>query len=368
MGNTGTTQDWAIGRVWIPRSMVALAVATVGLWLTVALPHDFNPLLQTRWVFSWQDGMPRRALVGTVGLWLSDDGTISYTAMHQAAVVIRAAALVSVAAAAGWLLADKPRPIQAMLAGGVLLSPLGLPALAVALGRVDLLLIVLAVLAAAAIMRGRAAVAAGLLVVAVLVHEAAIVFIGVWLATFAWHRSRQWRESIVVAGPAFTVAVLVTLLPQSGTPATILAALTSRTDVPIQPNPVRAQFWGPLDNVRFTVSWAAGDGTDLAIATVVAAAPAFLLCAAVAAAAWRLLCRADKTLVAVSLSPLAMVPFGADWGRWAMFSVLLCAAALLYVLRGREVRASVAVPVAAAGAVFTALTLGPVTSHVAPWW
>lgn len=345
---------------WVARTAVAASFAAAGIAMVYAAPAQIDDRLLTRWLFSWQAGMPSRALAGT--MLQAAVGDVDAAAIYAAARAVQVTLIGAMSTLLAALVVDRDgyvSPGRALLALTVAVSAVGFPSIAAGVGLLDQVVILLAIGAGWAITSGRHWVAGGMLVLAVLVHEPALVMVGAWLGVFAWWRTGRASSSAVVVGPALAAAAVMAALSPAADPDQMVAALSAGTEVNVHTRPVEAQYWGLVENFRYTVRFVAVDGTHLIVGSVLAVVP---VAAALLHRGWRVrLAYRDRVLLAASAVPLVLAPIAVDWGRWFGMAAVLAAVSLLLADDGRTARRGevgwlVAV---AAAAWFT----GPVVSH-----
>ncbi len=248
-------------------------------------------------------GFVKRGLAGTALRPLIDGAGLS---VHQ--VMVLALALdFAVAAGLAWLMARIIRRLflpqgetgtraGVWLGAMLVLSPVGFVQIGYEAGRLDHLNFLLFAGAAWAALRGLAPLAGGLMVLAVLNHEAAFVQAVPVVAALAMGRDR--RAGLWVLGPAIAAGALVYFLGNAAPGA--LAAL---------PEAARAggEVWG-RGLIELPSKLGLRDIPPLMFFTVV---PYWLL--------WRFYRangRAPDLLFLAALSPLALYALGFDYPRW----------------------------------------------------
>ena len=328
------------------RRTQVLAGLTVATLLLALLASGPGPYAASHWHFTYEHGIISRALVGTIFQAVGGD---PQTHVTVASIMVYAAA----AAALVWgtvRLSD--RSPMALLVAAVLLFGQTLPHLATMLGRFGGILVVLAVAAVAVASsrtRGRLAVATGLLVLSVLVHEAALLLTVAWVAAYVVHVEtgrgnlrRGLRAGAAVAGPA----VAVTTAIAAYTPPIAPAALRGRVFPPSVPDhaadaATKVHYWGAAEHILNTGRMAA-EPWMVAYYVWVGLIPAAIVCTVVvlafrrSAIGWSDLAVTERLMFAVSAAPLAMMLVGHDWDRWLMFSGLAVGATALVVLSRRS--------------------------------
>lgn len=321
-----------------------LGLVALALWL----PTTPASGLATRWLLSWQDGFPRRALAGTVLRTLSP--TVDVGLVHRAAVTVAVLLVLAAAWALARLSVDRPGGPAAdrtLLALALLVSAVGWPAVAANLARLDQVLLLCALAAGGCVVRVgpvRDGAAAGLLVVATLVHEAAVPMVAVWIGAWAAHRAvaqgwpvrRAVARGLWVVAPAGVALVGLSLLRPALDPAAALAALAADTDVDLHRRAVEVQYWGLGDNLAMMGrAWGRRAGPFLA-GSVAAVVPLVLACGALLrdrGVGWRDLQPTERVLVVASAAPLSLVLVAVDFGRWFAAATILLVVSTLVVLR-----------------------------------
>lgn len=193
-------------------------------WALSGMPPDALAWNMTHYHVSYQEfGFLRRGLVGSlvapVFAALADGGAGEYAVMLGIDVTL----CLALAITAAWLFlpVDSAAPGQRFFAGAILIAPVGMMQLGHDAGRLDHMNFALLALAAYAVSRGRVALAAGLVVAALLVHEAALFYGVPVVVALALHRSGVAAATIAL--PALATAAALIL--RGGTEADLATAL-----------------------------------------------------------------------------------------------------------------------------------------------
>ncbi len=288
----------------------------------------------SHYLFTYQDGFVRRALVGSILAAFGDGApvTVDLPAMlglgYLAVLVLLVAALVALA----WERGDRR---TTLLLAALLVGSSQLQILAFDVGKFDGLLLALTAAAALASLRaGRGApvIVATFGVVGVLVHELHLVA-GVPLAAamVALGPARGTRgrlaTGVAVALPAALTGLILALLagrPPGGSVAAAEALMAARAAFTLEESAAFVQGLSVTASVRQTFGVLLARPVPILTSVLVAVPPA--------AAALLLLRgrpgggargRRDEGVLAVAaLSALLLLPLGFDWYRWLTISVV----------------------------------------------
>lgn len=271
----------------------------------------------THWLFTYQNGIPRRALPGSL---LSLTGDLTYGRI----TVVSVALYVVVVGLLGWSLSgltdgDGKRLLTVLI---LLVSPVGFPFLAANIGRFDTILIILTVVAVWLLNRGRYLGLYAVVAVMGLVHEAALLLVVAWLAGLLAYR-RIWRPAIGV----LVVAAGLASGMMMWTPSISLDEMSNRlfVDVPVVRGSIGVLYTDLLANLHVGLSFLLSTaGVRWLLKVTVASA-------AVVIAGWKL---KNRWLLAGSLVPLVLLFVGTDYERWLAFAAGLLIVSLL--IHGRE--------------------------------
>lgn len=306
--------DWSRER---RSAFVALAVLA---WLIGVAPHLVNWMLSgqppdalawnmTHYHISYQEfGFLRRGLVGSlmapVLAPLADGGVAEYGVMLGLDFLL--CLLLAVLAARLFLPDRDAAPGQRFFAGAILIAPVGMMQMGYDAARLDHVNFVLTALAVAAVLRGRAWVAALLMGTALLVHEA-VLFYGVPVVV-ALALRRSVAEAAVIALPAGMTALA--LVAWGGTETDLASVLPPELSL-------AASVWtrGMLEPAR------GFPAQHYLIAGYMALLPMLLLYRH-----YRLNRAPLDPLLLAPAATLVLFGLGVDYGRWAhclFFAVLL---------------------------------------------
>lgn len=282
-------------------------------WALAGTPPDALVWNMTHYHVSYQEfGFLRRGLMGSlmapVFAPLPDGGTAEYAVMLGIDLALCLA--LAVLAARLFLPSDNAAPGQRVFAAAILIAPVGMMQLGYDAARLDHVNFILTALALHQVLAGRAWVAALLMVVALLVHEA-VLFFGLPVV-LALALRRAPRDAAVIALPA--LAAVLALLRWGGTEADLATAMPPEVAL-------AASVW-----TRDMLEPARGfPPQHYLIAGYMALVPLFLLLRH-----YRLNRAAPDLLLLAPAATLALFLLGVDYGRWAQclfFSALLVLAA-----------------------------------------
>lgn len=310
--------DWGKERqgVFLLLAMLAWAIGAAPHLMGWALSGSPPPALEwnlTHYHVSYLEfGFLRRGLVGSLVAplfaLLPDGGLGEYGVMLGLDAAI--------AAGLAWLVArlflptGPDAPGQRLFAAAFLIAPVGMMQMGYDLARLDHVNFVLMSGALAAVLGGRAMLAAGLVTLAMLVHEA-VLFYGVPVIV-ALALRRSLAEALIIALPALGAALALALW--GGTSADLGTALPPQADL-------AASVW-----TRNLLEPARGfPPQHYLVAAYLALVPLLLL--------WRhyaLNRLAPDLLMLAPATTLALFVLGVDYGRWShclFVSVLMVIAA-----------------------------------------
>ncbi|MGI3185075.1 hypothetical protein [Nioella aestuarii] len=282
-------------------------------WALSGMPPDALVWNMTHYHVSYQEfGFLRRGLVGSaiapIFAALPDGGLAEYGVMMGLDLIICLG--LALAASRLFLPVSGAIPGQRFFAAAVLIAPVGMMQLGYDMARLDHVNFVLIALAVAAVLKGRAWLAAILVTLAMLVHEA-VLFYGVPVVC-ALALRRSVIDAITIALPALAAAVALVLW--GGTEADLAAALPPEANL-------AASVWS-----RDLLEPARGFAPlHYLIAAYAALVPLLLL--------YRHYRQNGASLDLLFLAPvatLALFVLGVDYGRWShclFFAVLLILAA-----------------------------------------
>lgn len=349
VGRTPTPLGGPLPTDWHDRTRLRFGVVGVvgsGLVLLILSdgPTDYSI---AQWYFAYEHGTFSRSLIGTIFQLLGGDPARHLTVVSIVIYSATAAVLLlgAVRLAAG-------RCSIVLLVAGVTLFAHVIPHLANQLGRLDGVVILLAAGAVAFLSGNRSSrfVWAGLLLtIAVLVHEAAMLLVVVWVATYAADieerrhpAQNRIRTAATLTVPAGVAAVASVLHMPSTHPTVLAGEIFPATFPSVWADfATRIHFAGLSDHVAHTVD-VVGHPAVLAHFAVIAAAPLVIVAVAAIAAlrlssvGWAELAVTERALFVVSAAPLLLAPIAHDWHRWSMFSGLLLGGTAAVVLSRRD--------------------------------
>ncbi|MGB2202752.1 MAG: hypothetical protein ACPH5G_15585 [Pseudooceanicola atlanticus] len=341
--------------------LLAALIAVALVWIDGL--RDSTPWVDTHWLFSYADGVVKRGLPGWVyGLFSIPmlDTDLLVTQLALAAAVALALALRSGQAMVGLPLVTGLLSLVAILSGPGLVRQLFADP-----GRFDAIGLALILLGAMAVdalpRRGGLGLLTVLSLVAVLVHEAFILWVApVGLALWLL-RHGLGRQDLPMIGGAALVVLAVTgwiagrsygdLMPFDAAKA----LLQARADFPVSDLSLMVQYRGLGENIAYTAetAWEAGRLAHLLIGLALIAVQA-LLVGALIDRGWQ-----RALIVGLCLTPLLLFGLGQDHGRWlAMINAGLAVTAMAGL---RGCKAQFGPPVLAGLAALSAvqLWLGP---------
>ncbi len=321
---------------WNRERRSAFVLLAMIAWLIGAAPHVMDWVLSgtppdplvwnmTHFHVSYQEfGFLRRGLVGSliapVFAGLPDGGLAEYGVMIG--LDFAACLGLAIVAARLFLPLGQAAPGQRLIAGALLIAPVGMMQAGFDLARLDHLNFVLVALAVAAVLGGRVWLAALCLTAAMLIHEA-VLFYGVPVVlALTWTRTRSLGPVALIAGPVLAAAAALILW--GGTEADLSAALPPEVNL-------AASVW-----TRDLLEPARGfPPLHYAIAAYMALIPLLLV--------WRhyrLNAARPDLLMLAPVAGLALFGLGVDYGRWSQaifFAVLMVLAVAPTLGRDRGV-------------------------------
>lgn len=316
MGATTTSDSASTARI------VAFGVTfTLGLASVLVWGRTPDPYITTNLAVTYELGLVPRGLWGTaldaVGLMPRSPTAAAFLAHAFAVTGIAIFVAHTVASPEPWA------RHRAVVAAGVLVSPAGLPYLAAEMGRLDIVLMLLT-LVAVALTRNTAPARASLLAAvtvatAVLVHEAALLvtmpIVTVVVASREGYRRALWP---FMAGLATAATLLV--LPMPVEQPEFYAWLASRID---RVDPLASLL--PYQSLPVAVSRAwrhlTGPGPAQLAPTLLAVAPGAWLTAR-ALRTTRAGTSRSRAFVLAALAPVALMFVGTDLPRWFALATL----------------------------------------------
>lgn len=257
----------------------------------------------THWLFTYQDGIPRRGLAGSI---LRLGGELTYQRITVASWVLYVVAV----AVLGWglsaLVNGNRRVFLTVLI--LVVSPLGFPFLVANLGRFDVILMILAVPAVWLVNRRHDVLLCLTVAVMVLVHEAALFLVVVWLAALLVRRQRpKLAMGVLLLATTIAAGLLLWTPPVDQAQMTELVA----TDFLVAQESIGVLYTNVSANIAKGLSYISSTNGVVWLGEVAVAA------SAVIAAAWRM---RDPWLLAGSLAPLSLILTATDYERWAAFA------------------------------------------------
>ena len=322
-----------------------VAISIIGI-AAMALMISSAPLPKwavTHWLFSYRDGMFRRAFMGSVFEIFFPSG-LSYSQVTVIALVFLLLFSVAYVTLAWMTWKSRPSLDTYMLILCALIAPATLRFFPGDLGRFDPILILIVIICIFVLLYRPGPVGFGIVgafaALGVAVHEE--FFIGqlpILLAIMIVESRRDSTNAERLAGSALAKAALSTL-PAAAIffyavihpglayedVARVTKALGDRTDVRADVNIILHQTRNTAEHLSYTWSTFIHDGLLFRFVPLLVSLPA------VAIAVEPLSCRgprqgvvlhtADRwVLVAGALSPLCLMPIGTNWGRWTAMTV-----------------------------------------------
>jgi hypothetical protein len=323
------------------------AVASVGALVVLSQVQSANDFTANHYLFTYQDGFVRRALIGSMvgGLLGSSAVTRELVTLVGVGILLLFVSLGALLAARAWARGDRVTVV--LLAALLVASPQTL-VLANDTGKFDSLLLSFTAATALAVLVGRRTglVVAGLTgLVGVLVHEIhALAGVPLALALLVARHGTTTRDRFVLpllAGAPAAIAVLIVGLSPSFPGGSLAAAqelLAARAAFTIEDGTAIVQGLSLRENIVWTASVVRGTYRSL-LATVLVAVPAAV--AAVLLARRRLaepneavpsgssildrfgaLPAHPRTPLIAAFSPLLLMPLAFDWYRWVAMVVM----------------------------------------------
>lgn len=315
-----------------PTQALAVVVLT-GLLVIERNLTTTGEWVATHYLFSYQDGLRKRALVGSVLRAVTGDAPVTVelvTALGllQLLVFVALAGLLTAAVARR----DREDATTALLLGVLVVASTHARTLVVDVGRFDVLLLsLLLVVALLALWDARAGLVAlpPLVLAGMLVHEISLVATAPLMALMVLHRLRSLdrARTWLVAGvgsAALTAAVAATFVATAGRSrdvagAAMLSASRRAAFAPTS-DAIMIQSSSTLDNVRLALGRLVDVGPPAVLVLLVVAVPACVIAYEVTLRHDR--SRAARLLGVAALSPLLLMLVGADYGRWTVLAVL----------------------------------------------
>lgn len=296
-------------------------LATTGEWVA------------THYLFSYEDGLRKRALVGSVLRAVSGDGPVTVelvTALGllQLLVFVMLAGLLTAAV----VRRDHADATTALLLGVLVVASTHARTLVVDVGRFDVLLLsFLIIIALISLWDARAAMVAlpPLLVAGMLVHEISLVATAPLMTLMVLHRLRSLDRGRTwllagVGSTALTAAVAVAFVTTASrsrdVAASAMLAASRRAGFEPTSDAIMIQSSSTLDNVRLTLGRLVDVGPLAVLVLLVVAVPACVL--AYEASLRHDRSRAARALGLAAVSPLLLLLVGADYGRWTVLAVV----------------------------------------------
>ncbi|NPD20788.1 hypothetical protein [Alterinioella nitratireducens] len=300
--------------------LLCLAAYLIGIsphlihWFTAGSPPDALVWNMTHYHVSYPEyGFLRRGLLGTAMAPLlaplTDGGGAEYAVMLGLDLGLM---LALIWLAMRFFLREDGVPGQGWILAALILSPVGFVQLGYDAGRLDHVNFVLAAIAVLCALRGWSIAAGALMLVAVLVHEAALFYAVPVVTVLAWRIRFRLRDAWVAALPPLAAALALVIW--GGTEADLSATLPEEVAL-------AASVW-----TRDLLEPARGfPPVHYLIAAYFAAVPLFLLWTH-----YRLARTRPDLLFLAPFAALALFALGVDYGRWSQlvfFAVLLVIAA-----------------------------------------
>lgn len=288
----------------------------------------------TQYLFTYQDGLRRRALVGSVLRLVSPDAPVTLelvTALGllQLLVFVTLAALLTSAV----VRREHAERTTALILGLLVVASTHTRMLVVDVGRSDVLLLsLLLVVALLTIRDPRAGLVAlpPLIIVGLLVHDIALIATAPLMTAMVLHRIQQldrprpWIAALAASAGLTAVAALgflATAGRDRGVAESAIAAAGGRATFPPTPDAVWIQSSSTVDNVRLALGRVMDVGPIPVLVLLLVAIPACLI--ALGATTLRHdRSRSTRVLGAAALSPLLLMLVGTDYGRWTTLAVL----------------------------------------------
>jgi hypothetical protein len=324
--------------------LAAAVTAAVGLLVALSQLQSANDFTADHYLFTYQDGLVRRALVGSLLALATGDAPVSRELVtflgfgYLALFIGLGATLVGIA----WARGDRRTVV--LLAVLLVASPQAM-VLAYDTGKFDTLLLSLTPIAALAILGGRRSaviVAALASLVGVLVHEIhAIAGVPLILALLLARHGTSTRSRLLlplIVGVPVAIAVVAIGLGATtvgGSLESVQALAGARAGFETEVETAVVQTVSFRENLAWTAAVMRGRPLAL-LATVLVAVPAGVAALLLARrrprprsstgpVSWTdrlgLLLVHPRTPVLAALSPVLLFPIGFDWYRWVAMAV-----------------------------------------------
>lgn len=309
------------------------AVVVAGLLVierNLAVTDDW---VATHYLFSYQDGLYKRALVGSVLRLITRDAILTIELVTALGLLLLLAfvllAALLTAAAIG---RDREHATTALLLGVLVVASTHTRTLIIDVGRFDvLLLVLLIVIALLSAWDARAGLVAlpPLLIASMLVHEISLVATAPLMTLMVLHRLRSldrprpWLLAGVGAA-TLSATIAVAFLATAGrtrdaAEAAMLAAAQRAGFAPTR-DAIMIQSSSTLENVQLALGRLISVGPLAVLILLAVALPALVLAREATFVAGP--SRSATVLGVAALSPLALMLVGTDYGRWTMLAVL----------------------------------------------
>lgn len=327
---------------WGPIAIFVFTVVASGFVILDGLA-PVSGFTSSHYLFTYQDGFLRRALIGSAVALLRSDAPVPEELPGRIGLVFLGllVCLTGLLAAAAW---RRGRPDAVVLLIGLFVGASQLRILAFDVGKFDTLLLVLTVGSALCAL-GPPKVAhpvVGLLsVLGVLSHELHLVA-GVPLAVaMVALRSGQdvrtrVRAALLAAAPATMVGVALAIVagaPPGGSAAAANARMVARAGFEVRDSAAFIQDLSVLESIRMTISVVLGRPTAILVSVLVALPTIFaglVLLRGTLRRGWLKNDGDVAVLMMSALSPLALLPLGFDWYRWLTIAAINTIAAALW--------------------------------------
>ena len=310
-----------------------VAVVLVGLLVIERNLTTTGEWVASHYLFSYQDGLRKRALVGSTLRAVAGDATVTVelvTALGllQLLVFVLLAGLLTAAV----VRRDPEDAPTALLLGMLVVASTHARTLVVDVGRFDVLFLSsLIVVALLALWDARAGLVAlpPMVLAGMLVHEISLVATAPLMTLMVLHRLRSLERARtwLLAGAAsitltagVAVAFLATATQGRDAVQSAMLSASRRADFRPTSDAVWIQSSSTLDNVRRTLWRLVDVGPVPVLVLVVVAVPACVL--AYEAALRHDPDRTGRLLGAAALSPLLLMLVAHDYGRWTVLAVL----------------------------------------------
>lgn len=310
-----------------------VAVVLVGLLVIERNLTTTGEWVASHYLFSYQDGLRKRALVGSTLRAVAGDVTVTVelvTALGllQLLLFVMLAALLTAAV----VRRDRRNAMTTLLLGMLVVASTHARTLVVDVGRFDVLLLsCLIVVALMSLWDARAGLVTlpPLLVAGTLIHEISLVATAPLMVLMVLHRLRSLNRARTwllagVGATTLAATVAATFVATAGRSRDIAetAMLTASRRAAFVPtsDAIMIQSSSTMDNVLLTLGRLAEVGPVAVLLLLLVAVPACVL-------AYEATLRHDRNraahLLGVSaLSPLLLMLVGTDYGRWTVLAVL----------------------------------------------